>query len=345
MLPEPETCAGARRLRRCSGAGAGLAALLLLGLGAARAAGLWTTGGPAAVGITCVRHDPTDPNRAYALGSPQGIFRSTDAGAHWASITSGLGTPSAAILAVDPVNAGTLYLGKFGAVYKSTNAGGSWNFMGEGLTLFGVVCLWVDPAVPSRIYAGLFGDGVFRTTDAGASWQRSTTLISSYASALVGDPSAPGTVYYASSSGMHKTTNAGASWTQVGSPPASVRAIVVDQGPPSVLYAATPLGVYRSTDGGASWTSTSVDDARSLALLPGTPATLYAGLPGGVVKRSSDGGASWVSIGAGLPAFEVASLDVDDKGLTTLYAGLLSGGGVWQSSPPAPVELQRLRIE
>jgi hypothetical protein len=246
---------------------------------------------------------------------------------------------------VDPVNSGTLYLGKFGDVYKSTNAGGSWSVTGAGLTLFDVVRLWVDPAVPSRIYAGLFGDGVFRTTNGGASWQRSTTLISSYASALVGDPSAPGTVYYASGAGIHKTTDAGASWNQVGSPPALVRAIVVDQGPPRVLYAATPIGVYRSTDAGGSWTSTSVDDARSLALLPGTPATLYAGLPNGGVKRSSDGGASWVSIGAGLPALEVASLDVDDKGLTTLYAGLLSGGGVWQSSPPAPVELQRLRLE
>src|SRR5579875_3572660 len=40
------------------------------------------------------------------------------------------------------------------------------------LTDIGVQCLAFDPLNPRRVYAGTFDDGLYRSNDAGESWQR-----------------------------------------------------------------------------------------------------------------------------------------------------------------------------
>src|SRR5262250_1271240 len=59
-----------------------------------------------------------------------------------------------------------------------------------------VHALAINPTTPSIVYAGVFGAGVFKTTDAGATWNTiNAGLTSTDVEALAIDPTAPSTLY------------------------------------------------------------------------------------------------------------------------------------------------------
>ena len=66
-----------------------------------------------------------------------------------------------------------------------------------------------------------------------------------------------------------------------------------------------------------------------LAIDPKTPATLYAGIWGGVFK-STNGGGNWSAVNTGLTATSVWALAIDPTTPATLYAG--TEGGVFKST-------------
>src|SRR5262245_21912422 len=86
--------------------------------------------------------------------------------------TQGPGGGLLARIAIDPSSPATLYAGTQVGLFKSTNGGGAWTAM-SGLIL-SIRCLAIDPQTPATLYAGIgddvFGGGVFKSTDAGASW-------------------------------------------------------------------------------------------------------------------------------------------------------------------------------
>jgi len=60
---------------------------------------------------------------------------------------------------------------------------------------------------------------------------------------------------------------------------------------------------------------------------PDTPATLYAGTPGGIF-RSTDGASTWSAFNAGLTELStVTSLAIDPQNPTTVYAGFAGAAG------------------
>ena len=130
------------------------------------------------IGVVALAIDPATPSTLYAgeLEEFAGAFKSTDAGASWSEIEAGLptsGSPSAphvTALAIDPLTPTTLYaLAGFyqGSLVKSTDAGENW----FGLpTIYGSQAVAIDPYAPSTLYNGTPGDGVFKSTDDGASW-------------------------------------------------------------------------------------------------------------------------------------------------------------------------------
>jgi photosystem II stability/assembly factor-like uncharacterized protein len=76
-----------------------------------------------------------------------------------------------------------------------------------------------------------------------------------------------------------------------------------------------------------------------LAIDPGNPQTLYAGIAGDGICKSTNGGASWAASSSGLPSRDVMSLPLrdvmslalDPGNPQTLYVGVRSGG-VYKSS-------------
>ena len=231
-------------------------------------------------------------------------------------------------------------------IYKSTNAGGLWVASENGLPLpqdlgpvpgsnyafmGGIVPLVFDPTNTQTIYVGSFliwdefvvgaseptiANGVFKSTDGGASWLHSSIGLPHNLSAasshydvlaLAINPAHPQILYAAAQtsstqlkiSRVYKTINGGANWTEASTGIAGqdVRALFVDPMDTSgdTVYAGTggdganPGGVFVTTNGGVNWNSISLglpaDAATSLAMParnPGAPARILVGTNTGV---------------------------------------------------------------
>ena len=62
------------------------------------------------------------------------MFKSTNGGANWSAVNTGLTDTEVYALAIDPTTPATLYAGTYGGVFKSTNGGGDWSAVNTGLT-------------------------------------------------------------------------------------------------------------------------------------------------------------------------------------------------------------------
>jgi len=107
--------------------------------------------------------------------SAAGVFRTTDGGATWRSVVSGLPTKAVTSIAIDPVDPNRAWLTTAGfavpSVYTTIDGGGTWTPAGNGLPAFSAQTILVDPTDSSTIYCGT-DVGVYRSTDFGASWSR-----------------------------------------------------------------------------------------------------------------------------------------------------------------------------
>jgi photosystem II stability/assembly factor-like uncharacterized protein len=106
----------------------------------------------------------------YAVRNGDGIFKSTDDGASWVAVNSGLPTSFkdgsqkylTTTIVIDPVDPGTLYTNGSG-VFRSTDGGANWNAVNSGLAALVVNTLAIDPLDTRTLYAGTAG-GVFVIT-------------------------------------------------------------------------------------------------------------------------------------------------------------------------------------
>ena len=137
-------------------------------------------------------------------------------------------------MAVDEANPSVMYLGggmgpgnsgpiSDAGVYGTSNGGTTWHQLDSGLTDHIVSALWLDQANPSVLVAGTGSAGIFRSTDAGASWTLvdpagSTTDLLQVGSAL----------YAATLDGVLVSKDQGATWQML--VPTSSPARVLAQG-------------------------------------------------------------------------------------------------------------------
>jgi len=113
---------------------------------------------------------PNDPNRIYLGQSGGQFFRTDDGGAHWTSLSAGLGRLSVRALALDPGDEQHAYVGTSGGVYGTRDGGLTWNLLGWETNVPPVRTLLVDPLTPNIIYAGTEGHGVYWSANRGRSW-------------------------------------------------------------------------------------------------------------------------------------------------------------------------------
>jgi photosystem II stability/assembly factor-like uncharacterized protein len=302
--------------------------------------------------------DPVTPGRLYA-GTDSGVFKSIDAGRSWNPVDFP-GVPT-----FDPTTPGTLYAQ--GGLFRSTDGGDTWDTAGAGLPGSPVNAFAIDPTTtPGTLYiatgSGCDGcaGGVFKSTDRGSTWAGVNVGLpggrrSFWVTALVLDPTAPGTLYAGAgnggtsplpSGGVYKSTDGGGSWAavDVGLPSntygAAVGALALDPVTPGRLYAGTDSGVYKSTDGARSTIRSwhRVDFPGVPIFDRTTPGTLYA-LRDGVFK-STDDGESWQALTGGWPdGSGVGTVALDPTTSGTLYAATTfgvykstNGGGTWSAA-------------
>jgi len=197
--------------------------------------------------ITSVVVDPLHPNTAYAGASPAynwyatGVFKTEDAGGHWASSTGGFACDVLAVSSADPT---ILYAGSYGGIFKSMDAGATWSTVHTGDYIYAMA---VDPISPSIVYAGSATGtfpsphGVLKTTDAGATW--SFLPLSGYKfGPLVVDPLSRA-IFVGTDGGVFRSDNEGERWSSFGdglTGPVFSLAL----GPRHTLYAGTQDGVF-----------------------------------------------------------------------------------------------------
>lgn len=116
-----------------------------------------------------VEPDPRGNGVVYALTFRGGLHKTTDDGASWSKPAPDLYFDLTSI-AVDPQHPDRVYVGGGdGRVFRSENAGASWTTGGNlGAPVAGLL---VDPrAGLDVVYAVGFGNGIWRSTDRGATW-------------------------------------------------------------------------------------------------------------------------------------------------------------------------------
>ncbi len=211
-------------------------------------------------------------------------------------------------LAVDPVRPDTFYVGlATGGVWKTTNAGGTFTPLFDKQPAASIGALAVAPSDPKVLWVGTgeandrnssgWGNGVYRSTDGGATWSHVGLGDSKAIPRIVVHPKQPDTAWVAvmgdlwtpgGARGLFKTTDAGKTWKAVLKAPGGLDMrvgcgdVVLDPATPDTLYAA--LYARRRTPWSFSY---------------GTAAS--EGRDAGGLFKSTDGGTTWQKLDQGLP--------------------------------------------
>jgi photosystem II stability/assembly factor-like uncharacterized protein len=168
-------------------------------------AATWSpTGSPGGAGaVAAVAVDPLNSGALYAsVGNTlsAGIYKSTDTGATFTAISNGL--PSgffANSLVPVPSAPGRLYaIGSFAPtkdLYRTNDGGNTWIKVGSGLPDGTVSALAVDPGNSSVVYAAPSAGGLYRSTDAGATFSLVPGLRIPIVSSLAINPANSSEIY------------------------------------------------------------------------------------------------------------------------------------------------------
>ncbi|MGI9614405.1 MAG: VPS10 domain-containing protein, partial [Acidimicrobiales bacterium] len=199
----------------------------------------------------------------------------------------------------------------------------------------------VDPSRPSTWYVAAGSGGVWRTKNAGITWDPVFDDQGSYSIGCVRiDPSRPDVIWVGTGEavsgrhvgwgdGVYRSDDAGKSWTCMGLERSEhISDILIDPRNSDVVYVAAegPLwsaggerGLFKTSDSGETWDAIlTVDDdtgVTSAAFAPDDPDTIYAatyqrrrrvwsflaGGPGSGIHISTDAGETWQRITRGLP--------------------------------------------
>ena len=318
----------------------------------------WSATGPTGGNVYCTAADPSQPATVYA-GTERGVFKSVDGGASWTFTSAGLPPARVQAIAIDPSSPATLYAGTLTpngvasvGIFKSTDGGATWTAANVGvfdpITGVGPVdfeSVAVDPHNSNVVVAGGLFSELYRSGDAGASWQSVTfggSSVNLQTTSIVFDPTTSANVYAASSSGLLKSADGGLTWVTFGNAGVPFFSLAIDPTQPHTLYAgdATGSGIWKSTDSGSHWATadvglpgsgTSRPPVLALAVDPAHASTVYAATFGNGVWVSTNAGASWTAAASGMRDTRVASISLAAGQSSTIYAGTY-GGGVYTSA-------------
>ena len=261
----------------------------------------WRNVGPAVTGTRIVELAVVekDPRVFYAATASSGVWKTGNAGTTWSPVFERAGRISIGGMAVAPSNPNIL---------------------------------WVATGEPNmrNLRSTSPGDGIYRSRDAGRTWQHMGLKDAQHMGRLAVHPSNPDVVYASvvgslwdrnnDARGLWKTTDGGGTWNRVFSPGGRVGVVDVALDPrnPDVVYAAawhrerrdwsfinTGAGsaIFKSNDGGTTWTKLTggmpagAMGRIGLAVCRSQPEVIYAAIEGDAaargVYRSSDAGLTW----------------------------------------------------
>lgn len=197
--------------------------------------------------------------------------------------------------------------------------------------------LAVDPTNPDTLYAGTAGGGVWRSTDAGRTWEQPSGDLTNYTVEWVEvDPADPARLWAAvdqrGPSAMFRSTDRGASWKRVtdrvqgelGNLHAVGQRVAFAPGKPGTMFVPSTNLHYRTEDGGKTWRDFRVpnQDAYAFAVHPSDPRVVLAAGRGETLNlsRSTDGGKTWRQTGSGLAQNSIRRIFFDPADPAVVWA-------------------------
>ncbi|OLC54281.1 MAG: hypothetical protein AUH92_04370 [Acidobacteria bacterium 13_1_40CM_4_69_4] len=269
------------------------------------APGSWISAGPFNIGgrVTALGVDPNDGNHLWLGSAEGGVFVSTDGGTGWSPVFDGETALSIGSIAAHPHDSGTVYVG------TGEDNGGGFSYDGEG---------------------------VFKTTDGGATWIDLGLAEVRRVGRIAIDPLDPRRVFVAAGGdwfnrdanrGIYRSIDGGTTWDKVlyVADDSGGIDVAIDPGDTNRVYAAIwqrqslgsswyiagpNSGIFRSTDGGATWSRMTnglpggPDVGRiGLAVSRSSPNIVFALVIDGRgqlfgLYRTTDAGDSWTGLGA-----------------------------------------------
>jgi len=270
---------------------------------------------------------------------PNSVDPSLFAALRWRMIGPYRGGRSISVAGV-PGDSRTFYFGAVGGgVWKTENAGRTWKPVMDAQPVSSIGAVAIAPSDPKTVYVGsgeadmrsdiIHGNGMYRSTDAGATWVHVGLEDSRQIGRILVDPRDSRTLLVAALGhaygpndmrGVFRSTDGGGTWTRTLFRDADAGAIdlAADQAeravfaslwqtrrPPWSVYPPSKglgSGLYKSSDGGVTWNPVRGGGFPSeglgkigVAIAPSDPNRVYAivDAKAGGLYRSDDGGTTW----------------------------------------------------
>lgn len=247
-------------------------------------------------------------------------------------------------------------------VYRSDDAGENWTEVDNGLPIYQVKDpmrqgrhnLTIAPSNPDTLYTGIYGQGVYQSTNGGATWQKTGLADQLEILALSVDPQDARLIYIGTERGVIRSTDGGDTWSAFmkGMPETPVRTLA--WGTDRTMFAGT-LGYeiyFVGPDGNhweqmpgfgqfgtfwPIWNDRPLYQYTSLIFHPEKPEEIIFGtFPAGIFI-SQDGGKTWRESNTNWTWDGVFSLEYHPEEPNILYSGTynglnrsLDGGRTWE---------------
>ncbi|HTA75048.1 MAG TPA: glycosyl hydrolase [Gemmatimonadaceae bacterium] len=257
-----------------------------------------------------------------------------------------------------------------GGVLKTTDGGIHWSPATDKYFGGTIGAIGVSESNPDIVYVGTgeydirgnvsHGDGVFKTTNAGKTWEKVGLADTRQISRVRVDPRDPNIVYVGAlghvwapnpDRGLYKSTDGGKTWTKIlfRNDSTGISDVVIDPNDSRTIYAAfwqagrkpwqlvsggAGSGIFKSTDAGATWTEitrnaglpTGIIGNIGLAVSPANSRRVWALVEAdsGGMYRSDDGGQTWTKTNSERKlrqrAWYYTKIFADPKDANTVYA-------------------------
>ncbi len=266
---------------------------------------------------------------AGTLGN--GIFLSSDNGATWRPVNTGL-TDEYVISLI--ANGTELFAGTSGGgIFLSKDYGENWTPINAGLSSTYIITLC---AQENNLFAATNSGGVFLSRDSGTSWTSANAGLSTMNIVTL---CAQGTNLFAGTKndGVFLYRGGGTSWTPINTGLTS-NYITAMCTMGSDLFIGTYTGeVFLSKDSGSNWIQVSTGTGSGcITKLCTKGSNLFAGTDSGGVYLSRDQGIIWTSVNYGLTNINIKTIEVNG---TKVFVG--TDHGIWQRSLTDIVSIEK----
>ena len=291
--------------------------------------------GAAELSVQAITLDPEDRNAVYLGTRANGLVFSLNGGDSWEMMKT-LEATDVKTVSVDSKNKCVVYVGSANKIYKTENCGRDWEvafFDPRTDRLFTQIMVdWFNPTI---VYSATNDGDIFKSTDAGESWQvvkRASLGVTSLAISIHDSR-----VIYAGTDGdgLWKSLDGGVTWIQIKKEfgdignARRILKVVLDPTDPNIIYIVHKGGIAKSMDGGVVWESLNLvtdvgeDKITDLVIDPNNHLSMVYTGPTTLVF-SQDGGNTWEV--KKLPTTNYGSVvAIDPQDGNIVYLGIVPG--------------------